>query len=179
MHANGSPQHVHLRDRLVIRFPEGSAAGRRLVFRTLQPMEDVSYSQPKSPFPIEVRRVTERSAAGEPAPFFELHCDLTHAPTNELITLEMATVLRYSSLPPDRLPLKIDFPADLLTVWMLFPEDHPYRTYQLLRYPFDNPAASEPLVSRYTIDHPYGQLIGWSVLEPREKTVYECRWTAQ
>ena len=91
----------------------------------------------------------------------------------------MATVLRYSSLPPDRLPLKIDFPADLLTVWMLFPEDHPYRTYQLLRYPFDNPAASEPLVSRYTIDHHYGQLIGWSVLEPREKTVYECRWTSQ
>ena len=179
MHANGSPQHVHLRDRLVIRFPEGSAAGRRLVFRTLQPMEDVSYSQPKSPFPIEVRRVNERSATGEPVQFFELHCDLTHAPINELITLEMATVLRYSSLPPDRLPLKIDFPADLLTVWMLFPEDHPYRTYQLLRYPFDNPAASEPLVSRYTIDHPYGQLIGWSVLEPREKTVYECRWTSQ
>jgi hypothetical protein len=38
-------------------------------------------------------------------------------------------------------------------------------------------AAAEPLTSRYTIDHPYGRLIGWSVITPRQGTVYECRWT--
>jgi hypothetical protein len=35
----------------------------------------------------------------------------------------------------------------------------------------------EPLEARYTIDHPYGSLIGWSVITPDPQTVYECRWT--
>ena len=41
------------------------------------------------------------------------------------------------------------------------------------------PAAVEPLTARYIIDHPYGQLIGWSVIMPRKDTVYESRWTTE
>jgi hypothetical protein len=29
---------------------------------------------------------------------------------------------------------------------------------------------------RFTIDHPSGRLIGWSVVNPEPDTVYECRW---
>jgi len=76
------------------------------------------------------------------------------------------------------MPMVMQFPADLLTVWMLFPENHPYRSYRLLRYPQTNPDAAEPLTARYTIDHPYGQLIGWSVITPQQGMVYECRWTS-
>jgi hypothetical protein len=31
--------------------------------------------------------------------------------------------------------------------------------------------------ARFTIDHPYGSLIGWSVINPEVDAVYECRWT--
>ena len=65
------------------------------------------------------------------------------------------------------MPLDLLAPADLLTVWMLFPEDRPYRSYRLLRYPADNDAQPEPMTPRYSIDHPYGTLIGWSVINPR------------
>jgi hypothetical protein len=37
--------------------------------------------------------------------------------------------------------------------------------------------STEPLTSLYTIDHPYGRLIGWSVIMPRLGSVYECRWS--
>ena len=40
-----------------------------------------------------------------------------------------------------------------------------------------DPDAAEPMTPRYTIDHPYGQLIGWSVINPAKGQVYECRWT--
>jgi len=33
------------------------------------------------------------------------------------------------------------------------------------------------MTPRYTIDHPYGALIGWSLINPQVRTVYECRWT--
>ena len=78
---------------------------------------------------------------------------------------------------PGRMPFHLDHPTDLITVWMLFPEDHPYRSYRLLRHPAGNTGAEEPLEARYTIDHPYGTLIGWSVIMPEPGTVYECRWT--
>jgi hypothetical protein len=76
------------------------------------------------------------------------------------------------------MPVVMQFPAELLTVWLLFPEDHPYRRYELVRYPRGEPDAAEPLTARYTIDHPYGQLIGWSVIAPRQGAVYESRWTS-
>jgi hypothetical protein len=33
--------------------------------------------------------------------------------------------------------------------------------------------------ARFTIDHPYGSLIGWSVINPERDHVYECRWTTE
>jgi hypothetical protein len=111
--------------------------------------------------------------------FYEFHCDLSQAPLDDPITLEITGGARFSSLPPGRMPLVMQFDADLVTVWLLFPEDHPYRRYELVRYPRGDPANVEPLTARYTIDHPYGQLIGWSVIMPRRDTIYESRWTAE
>lgn len=77
------------------------------------------------------------------------------------------------------MPFTLRYPADLVTVWMLFPENHPYHAYRLLRYPEGKPEAAEPMAPRYTIDHPYGALIGWSVIKPTPGTVYECRWMTE
>ena len=173
----GSGQ-IRIRDHLVVRCTADAAADRKVVLRTALPVADVDYRQPKSPYPISIRRIHERDDDGEPVMRCEFDCDLSQAPTNEPVAIEVAGVLRFPKLPPGRMPLVMEYPADLLTVWMLFPENHPYRTYHLLRYPQANPAAAEPLVSRYTIDHPYGQLIGWSVIAPQQGMVYECRWTS-
>ena len=167
---------VHFRDRVVLRLKDPARRQRGVVFRTALDIEDVDYRQPKGPYPISVRRVATAEPGVAPVRY-EFRCDLSKAPLDEPVTLELGGAVRFSALPPGRMPLVMQFDADLVTVWLLFPEDHPYRRYELVRYPREAPDAVEPLTARYTIDHPYGQLIGWSVIMPRRDTVYESRWT--
>jgi len=166
---------VQMRDRLVIRIPEG-ATDPTLVLRTANVVRDLDYRQPRNQPQITVRRGFEE-VAGEKLARYELTCELSAAPRDVPVTIEIATNVRFPKLLPGRMPFLLEHPTDLLTVWMLFPEDHPYHTYRLLRHPRDTPDATEPLSARYTIDHPYGTLIGWSVIKPEAGTVYECRWT--
>ena len=168
---------VRFRDRVVIRLTDDTRRQKGVVFRTALPVEGVEYRQPNGSIPGRVRRVKERAADGSEESRYEYHVDLSDAPVGEPVSLELAAVVRYTSLPAGRLPLVMQFNADLLTVWILFPDDHPYRRYQLVTYPRGQDAAAEPLTSRYTIDHPYGRLIGWSVIMPKQGSVYECRWT--
>ena len=168
---------VRFRDRVVIRLTDDTRRQKGVVFRTALPVEGVEYRQPNGSIPGRVRRVKERAADGSEESRYEYHVDLSDAPVGEPVSLELAAVVRYTSLPAGRLPMVMQFNADLLTVWILFPDDHPYRRYQLVTYPRGQDAAAEPLTSRYTIDHPYGRLIGWSVIMPKQGSVYECRWT--
>jgi hypothetical protein len=48
-----------------------------------------------------------------------------------------------------------------------------------VHYPASRNSPPELMQSRYTIDHPYGSLIGWSVINPESNSVYECRWTTE
>lgn len=177
-------EQVTVRDRMVLRF-DGTAEGRRhVVFHSLLPAADIAFRQPASQPPVEIRRV---HAGQDAAPnqqdhvkqqdSLEIHLDLSGFPAGEPITLELAALVRAPILASGRVPLDLLAPADLLTVWLLFPEQHPYRSYRLLRYPEHDPDAAEPMTPRYSIDHPYGQLIGWSVIKPTQGLVYECRWT--
>jgi predicted acylesterase/phospholipase RssA len=168
-------ERVKVRDRMLLRF-DGTAEGRRhVVFHSLLPVAETSFRQPAGQPPVEIRRV---HADPDPAhDHLEIHLDLSGFPAGEPITLELATLMQAPILESGRVPLDLLAPADLLTVWLLFPEDHPYRSYRLLRYPEHDPDAAEPMTPRYTIDHPYGQLIGWSVINPAQGQVYECRWT--
>jgi predicted acylesterase/phospholipase RssA len=166
---------VQMRDRLTLRIPEG-ARDPSITLRTANVVRELDYRQPRNQPQISVRRGFEE-INGEKFARFELTCDLASAPRGVPVTIELATHVRFPKLLPGRMPFLLEHPTDLLTVWMLFPEDHPYHTYNLLRHPRDEPDASEPLSARYTIDHPYGTLIGWSVIKPDPGTVYECRWT--
>src|SRR5262249_8440628 len=64
-------------------------------------------------------------------------------------------------------------------VWLLFPEDRPYQHYNLVRYPSAKPGPQEPIETRYTVNHPYGSIIAWMVVNPEVGYVYECQWTWQ
>jgi predicted acylesterase/phospholipase RssA/heme exporter protein D len=166
---------VQIRDRLTLRVHEGAAAPV-IVLRSINAVTEIEYRQPANQPQITARRGTER-VGDQQVTRYELTCDLSSAPRGVPVPIELAIRLRYPRIQPGRMPFMIDHPCDMLTVWMLFPEDHPYRTYRLLKYPRDNEAESEPLTARYTIDHPYGTLIGWSMIGPDLNTVYECRWT--
>ena len=95
------------------------------------------------------------------------------------MTVEIAALARFPVLMSGRAPFVLQCKTDLLSVWLLFPEERPYRTYSLVRYPADKSAPPQMMDPRNTIDHPYGSLIGWSVVNPQVGTVYECRWTSK
>ncbi len=172
--AEGGEQ-VRVRDRLVLRFDDSAESHRHVVFHSLLPAADISFRQPAGQPPVEIRKV--KAADGKVGDAIEVHLNLSGVPAGEPVTLELATVMKAPILADGKVLLDLLAPADLLTVWLLFPEDHPYRSYRLLRYPEHDPDAAEPMTPRYTIDHPYGQLIGWSVIKPAQGLVYECRWT--
>lgn len=78
-----------------------------------------------------------------------------------------------------RAPFVTHTKTDLISVWLLFPAERPYKTYSLVSYPVDRSEPPKIMNNRYVIDHPYGFLIGWSVVNPEENRVYECRWTTE
>jgi predicted acylesterase/phospholipase RssA len=174
--ALGRPQDpVRIRDRLLLRFNDTSAADRHLVFRSLLPADDVDFRQPPSQPPLSVTRV----AAAGAAPHLELHCDLPGVPAGEIVPLELTTSFAADFFARGRISFDLRYPADLVTIWILFPQAHPYGRYELLRYPEGDPEAAEPMSPRYTIDHPFGTLIGWSLIKPEPGNVYECRWKTE
>ncbi|MEA1950179.1 MAG: hypothetical protein U9N87_02255 [Planctomycetota bacterium] len=109
---------------------------------------------------------------------YELEYDLKGIPVGEPVTLEVEFLIR-SNKPTARAAFLTRVKSDLISMWMLFPTDRPYRNYSLVRYPADRSSPPEVMNSRYMIDHPYGSLIGWSVVNPKLDTVYECRWTTE
>ena len=48
-----------------------------------------------------------------------------------------------------------------------------------MSYPVDRSDPATIMNERYAIDHPYGSLIGWSVVNPEEDRDYQCRWTTE
>ncbi len=76
---------------------------------------------------------------------YEIEYDLAGIPFGEPVTVEIAALARFPVLMSGRAPFTIKGKTDLLSVWMLFPKNRPYRTYSLVRYPADNsaPAADD------------------------------------
>lgn len=171
--AHGGPRdRMITRDRMLLRFDDSRAASRHLVFRSLIPPVDAEFRQPPTQAPISLTRVKDESATGH----LEIHIDAPGVLAGQNIPFELTSSMPSDALRQGRMPFVLHYPADLVTIWMLFPQDHPYHAYRLLRYPEGQPEAAEPLTARYTIDHPFGTLIGWSVIKPEVGTVYECRW---
>ena len=165
---------IRFRDRVLVRRGPQFPADGRIVFHSLVPADRAEFLEPPGQPRVQIRRVRP---AGESGPGrLEFHWDLSRVPDGQTIALELVTRLRSGAFKAGRMPLDLQVAPDLLSVWMLFPQDRPYASYRLVRWPDDDPAQEEPLAPRYTIDHPYGALIGWSLINPQSRTVYECRW---
>lgn len=171
---------VLLRDRVTFKLIDLKSSARRVTFRNILPLEDVEYRQPKRGLQAVVSRVKKPLEVFDGrGTGYEIEYDLARIPFGEPVTVEIAVLARLPVLMTGRAPFVIQCKTDMLSMWMLFPEGRPYRTYSLVRYPLDKSAPPQPMDPRNIIDHPYGSLIGWSVVNPQIGTVYECRWTSQ
>ncbi len=171
----GLNDRASIRDRVLLRFTDTTAAHRHLVFHSLLPAASVAFRQPPTQPPISITKVGGTAAD----PHLEIHLDLPGVPVGQTVPLEMSASIKADFLARKKMSFPLRYPTDLVTIWMLFPENHRYRGYTLVRYPEGVPEAAEPMVPRYTIDHPFGALIGWSVIKPTPGMVYECRWTSE
>jgi hypothetical protein len=149
-------------------------------------VREAHFRATESLIPLTISRVTQPfKVYGEDRTLYEMHFDLTDVSLAEPVTLEIeaqvarSAVRRKYAKGIGRYKFETDLKTDLVSVWLLFPTDRPYRTYSLLHYPGDRSSPPEVMQSRFTIDHPYGTLIGWSVINPVRDSVYECRWSME
>jgi hypothetical protein len=152
----------------------------RMVLQYLRlPFDRIDFhAEPEKLKPI-VRRVTAEAGAGKTT--WELEFDLSGVQIGTAADIEIeATIhdfearkgkqenwLRYS--PPSA--------TEQASVWVLFPESRPYKNYRLIRYAASDPSTFQKIETQYTIDHPYGSIIAWSIVNAEVGYVYECEWT--
>ena len=169
--------HVYIRDRITLKLLESYEGDRRVTFSVPNRMENVEFRQPDSEIKGIISRVAKPSdELAQSRTIYEFEYDLSQALPDEPVTIEVELI---GNVPKTvRAPFVTHAKTGLMSVWLLFPADRPYRTYNLVSYPVDRSAAPRSMTKRFTIDHPYGFLIGWSVVNPEEDRVYECQWTA-
>lgn len=172
---------VYIKDRVMFMIPEDASTGKawdpKIVFSYPSMFKDIEFRQPDQRFPAQIRRMsTPVMEFGLERQSFEVEYDLSDLARGEPTTVTIEMFVRIPA-KVSRAPFATRFNTDLLTVWMLFPEDRPYVNYELVSYPIDKSMPPTVMNSRYRINHPYGSLIGWSVANPVVGQVYECRWT--
>jgi hypothetical protein len=169
---------VFIRDRVTLKLLDSYSDDRRVTFSFPSPIENVEFRQPNPELQGIISRVaTPIKVHGEKQTLYEIEYNLARIPWGEPVTLELELLVNVPKVA--RAAFVTRRKTDLVSVWMLFPADRPYRTYDLVCYPNDRSAPPEVMNSRYLIDHPYGSLIGWSVVNPKVGNVYECRWTTE
>ena len=169
-------------DRIIVRFNEDYEGDRRVVFTGIFPMNVIEIRQPSNQPQGDFRRVVRAEGDQDRDPMHAQHeviYDLSAVPIGERVTLQAMTTATVPVTMTGHLPFFVNKRTELLTSWLLFPENMPYSTYRLVRYPADKSSPPVPMDPRFAIDHPFGSLIGWSVITPKEGMVYECRWTNQ
>lgn len=168
--------HVYVRDRITLIFLKSYDGDRRVTFVAPVRLQNVEFRQPNPELQGTISRVTGSvGQQGQPRTVYEFDYDLSQVLPEEPVTIEVELI---GDVPKTvRAPFVTHTKTDLISAWLLFPADRPYRTYSLVSYPVDMSQPPKMMNKRYAIDHPYGSLIGWSVVNPEEDHVYECRWT--
>ena len=170
--------HVYVRDRITLQLLSTYSGDGHFTLLVPIAMGNIEFRHPQDKLRGIVSRIAEPvEVQGQKRTLYEFDYDLSQLPPEEPVTIEVELI---GEVPKTvRAPFSTHTKTDLISVWLLFPEDQPYRTYSLVSYPVDRSEAPRPMKNRYAIDHPYGSLIGWSVANPEEDHVYECRWTTE
>jgi predicted acylesterase/phospholipase RssA len=169
---------AYVREHLTIKLLETSKGSRRVTLLYPIRSHDLQIRVPNPTIPRTIWHVrTPFDYHGEPRDLYEVELDLSHVPILEPVSVELEFVVPFPVIG-GRIDFETYARTDLATIWILFPPDRPYRHYTLVHYPPSRKSPPELMQARFTIDHPYGSLIGWSVINPERDAVYECRWTS-
>jgi hypothetical protein len=175
-----SPEHrgtAFLRERLTIQRLDNSEGSRRFTLRYPVRSKDLQIRVRNSTIPRTIWHVASPiDHHGEPRNLYEVELDLTHVAALDPVSVDLEFLVPFPVVG-GRVDFETYCKTDLASLWILFPTDSPYHHYSLVHYPASRNAPPEIMQARFTIDHPYGSLIGWSVINPESNSVYECRWT--
>jgi hypothetical protein len=168
-----------IRERLTIALLDTSKDGRRVTLRYPIRSRDLQIRVLNSTIPRTVWHVASPfDYHGEPRNLYEVELDLSQVSILEPVSVELEFLVPFP-IVNGRIDFETYARTDLASLWILFPTDRPYRHYSLLHYRADRKSPPEVMQARFTIDHPYGTMIGWSVINPERDAVYECRWTTE
>jgi predicted acylesterase/phospholipase RssA len=168
-----------IRERLTIKRLQASEGSRHITLRYPIRSHDLQIRVPNSTIPRTIWHVGRLiDHHGEPRNLYEVELDLSHVPVLEPVLVDLEFLVPFPVVS-GRVDFETYYKTDLASLWILFPPDRPYRHYSLVRYPASRTSPPELMQARFTIDHPYGSLIGWSVINPERDSVYECRWTTE
>jgi hypothetical protein len=169
-----------VRERLTIKRLESSMGSRRITLRYPVRSRDLQIRITNTSIPRTIWHVESAiDYHGEPRNLYEVELDVSHVPIVEEISLDLEFLVPFPVVN-GRIDFETYAKTDLASIWILFPHDRPYRHYSLVHYPASRRSAPpEIMQARFTIDHPYGQLIGWSVVNPESDAIYECRFTTE
>lgn len=122
-----------------------------------------------------VRRVAPKS--GETLTTWEIEFDLSSVAAGKAVDLEIeATVQGYvAKQMEDWLRYRPVARTAEASVWAMFPESRPYRDYRLIRYSKADPSSFQEVDTLYTIDHPRGAIIAWSIINPDPDYLFVCK----
>ena len=166
---------------------------RRVRIRKRASEDHIVLQYPRLPFdridfhagPEKLKPVVRRvpPEAGEGRTTWELEFDLSSVRAGGATDIEIeATVYNFEARKGKRenwLRYSPPAPTEQASVWVLFPESRPYKDYHLTRYATADPSKSQEIETQYTIDHPYGSIIAWSIVNALPGYVYECEWTTE
>jgi hypothetical protein len=117
---------------------------------------------------------------GQTGSLTHIELNLSQVPYGDTATLECEFLFRdVSHLKGYWVRYKPTMPTKMSNVWLLFPRNHPYRSYKLRSFVVGQPGEPESEEPRYLIDHPAGMVIAWSLTDPKVERTYECQWTTE
>lgn len=149
-----------------------------LIIKIIRPFDRVDFYCGPEQLKPTIRRVLPRP--GERDTTWELAFDLSSVPKGRTEDIEIEAtihdVMAKKGAGENWIRYRAAIPTPEASVWMIFPVNRPYTHYSLIRYPEADPSSFQKVDTSYTIDHPRGSIIAWSIINPKVGYFYECQW---
>lgn len=181
--ADPSEPAVYVRESLTVRKSTDYEGDGRLVITYPLP-KDVELRVGAPELNPRIRRTEQTDEIlGAPRHVYEIEFDISNVPRGATVSIAVEGLFRHglaksTEFGANQSIFRTVVPLEVVSVWLLFSPDRPYENYSLVVHSPDKSKPPRLVDTRYTIDHPYGSMIGWSLVNPEVGATYDCRWSA-
>jgi len=138
------------------------------------PFDQVDFHNVSETTKLKVSKVVWNSKSGMTK--WEVEFDLTRVPIDGVADLDFEayfdTPISANKLRQTWIRYSPAAKTSKAAVWLLFPSDKPYEKYSLSRFKNDAPSVKTLVDTDFTVDHPFGDITGWTVLNPEIDYTY-------